>query len=584
MKLNFVIAILFTLFLNTTGIYYHLSQSANTSLSITHIDEITYLPQAIKSANGLSINSFYIEHSETIDQKKVITEHHSSITDVIFGNIAKLFNLSATTLGLVVDMLCSFFAYLIYISLFKKIFNRRLFYETCTWASLILPSLMSLDKLKLFPTQLSNTIYNVPIYRTLDLPILRGLYTQVSLLCFGIILNLLVSFVLQKNDRKKLILAGTLAGLSIHVYFFSWAASIAIGSLNLVLVNIKNLSSLRRSALDLISFLGPSLLSSTLGLWMIFFNESSLRKVCDLRVRNYWFLSPELLILLAALCLATILVKKENIKLATSLSFSTVACLLVFFFMNAQPALGCIISPFRFHLYTSLTLTGFFLCSAIIFTNRINQSIAKIFCTILLATLVLSQAQITLKKISRENDKDFKEAITELNSYEKDAVISVYPLRKINDAIARNYPIQATANIINMLTGRYLLSQAWTFPSSSVSTLEMAQRELLQNWIHSQKLDLVTPCSKIASKLTGDMLSLTWDFHIITREKLCEEIKSSKIRICNLLKSYKVDYVYIDNKDQLSSKKYLREVWSKGEIKIFRFKKDEAIKDLCGRM
>ena len=225
-------SILFAFILNLPSICLFFDSSGLSPHLFSDWDEPLYLPFAL-SLGKFSLHQIITGNLDlsAIHLPLAFPVPHN-LTDWLVGKAANILQFSPVQLGLFLDLLTSAISYFAFTVFFRALSSNYFAAECVAGIFLIFPWLLPFTQ-HLPPFNISNFII-VPEAGYVTLPILRSIYVQLSYPIWALALYLgLVS------DKSKF-LAGVISGLLAYIYFFSWAATISIISLILVLRFFKN--------------------------------------------------------------------------------------------------------------------------------------------------------------------------------------------------------------------------------------------------------------------------------------------------------------------------------------------------------
>ena len=584
-------AALFSVFVNLGSAFVLLRFGALHILSFSGVDELAYLPQSLKLASGHPPTFFHKELDTPYVPGANLLDSHSTPLDIAVGSLGNLLGFAPAELGFALDLICVFLCYLLFSKFFQLFAENKLYAEVAAIIALAIPRLFAIDGLFLLQSPFGEFVLNEKISVTSALPFVRGVYTQLSYLFYPMVLGLGSFAILNRYNLRAFFFSGLLAGLSIHLYFFAWAAGCLLIPVTacIYFLGARNWreGGWRSFLFGMLVFGIASLSGSLLGLYSILFGAGGLTTVDAPEVGWYWYFSPEVFFLLVSCLLCSWFSTSLSPKGRLIASICAGCFFLQLFFMNAQAALGVIISPFRIvSIYLQPIVTGLFTIVVFRFLERFQSNRLTMVTACLLLAVVFVPA--TRKHVEayhfKESWLDYELSKYLVENTEVDSVLAIWLTTGVLDFVPETYPLRLLPTTVAATSGRPILAQSWIIPRG-LDLAQLTGRELLLGWLYTGTPRFAVPCiEKIP--FPGDLLTLTWTGHLHIRKSMCELQEKKKLDKCVLLNSFTVDYVLWDLANRsipTEVEPFLSKVWqfSEGEAVLYRFDQDAAIRTLC---
>lgn len=588
--------LLFTVFLNSLEIYTFFSAEPQARYLYNGIDEIVYLPRSIKIAQGKSPHSYYYEHDVSLSTIDILTSQPSALLDWSVGSLALLFGLSPLCLGFVLDLLFGCVSYCVVCIFFKTFTEHQMNAEVATLVALLFPFHFALERYLQLPVPFPQIFTSSVLGQTSGLPVVRGIYTQVSYpLYFGALALLTRSLKIEGSHINSLFVSGILGGLLLLIYFFAWGSFAVIASGMLLfdtLLRRETIASRLRQLFSRCSrFFSGFLLGSLFGLYVMAVGTYTTKNYASAEFTRYWYFSSELLIqLIISLLFLFIARRDRGLKLLCMIDVVCFICQLAL--MNLQPLLATFISPFRFvQLYLNPIVAGSIGLALAEWLRRfpLTRRLRISLCIVL--GMAVGFKYFDFHKFDAQHDHRSADVqlITHIQ-YElpEDAVIALITFSfPFTQEMPQIYSWRAVPLYLNLATGRYVLHQGWMV-TSEITAEENFKRELLLGWLYSSRLQLQMPCP-LHVDLPGDLYFMTWTAHQIFREVDCKRAQSilQKENTCDLLKELKVDYVLVESDFPFSppaaAAQFFQRRWQStdGRYTLYSFSQQDAREAVC---
>ncbi len=581
-------------------------------LSMNSLDEGDYLSVAFSIGEQKPSFSFYYEHDSRVPLYKLLLEQPNRWIDYIVGGGAKLVGLTQVEVGLILDLVCVFLSSVIFLRLFQLLGCNLLSSLGCSLVVLLLPYVLVIPESGLLYylglDQLAGSRF---VDARLDsfpyIPVLRGIYTQLSYPLFGYCLFKSSQAIEGGGISKKSCFGlGSLCGILLYFYVYGWiAASFLCGGI-LVFSKAPCAPGLHSGVFKesvkraIFFFMGNCLLAAP-ALLMILFSQSSLIMSIQ-ELEKYWYLPIEYVFLLVlggsvlfgsarwALDMRT-WCNRGNRRTAIHLMVLCLVTELVF--SNFQPFFGLWLEPFHVGwLYTWPLLSGMcvYLISSFLRSTRWPRVLDGIFHgSIVLFSLGLLFSYMHFLSGSLSLRDDIESMSRYLDSYtpENSVVVAMPTEGSPADDVPR---ISAIPGMIRTLAHRKILFQ---LPSrfNSLPLTERFAREYLTNWLYQGRIGPLLACPPKEVPLPGDLFAWTRSVKALARRAEClvpptsQELRSA----CDLLQKFKVDYVLWDESYQMPISRPLQQfgsiVWTSDDnrFKLFHFDQKEALETECKR-
>lgn len=588
-------ALAFSILLNISSIYDYKRSGGASFRSFSEADELIYLPQALNTANGKTANAFYFEHSNEAPTSLAFNRP-TMFLEFGIGFLAKFFNLSPVEIGLVLDLICAFAAYLVFIFFFRLIAGCRLIAELGVFITLLIPWTFAIDQYFNIPIWWTEFLISSPIGQNGNVPILRGISTQISYPIWGCVLYATLCAISNPGHREKWTrIAGVLSGILIYVYFFAWLSSVAVFSV-LVVLNVREKEfpqTLSAIFHTLSLFFVYHILFAFYGiLASMSFGSDGFPTAAA--IGNYWYLSLEVVLILAivALIMYRFGVSQRNFILLSILVTCLVSQLVL---MNLQPIIKVAIAPYHFPQLYFQPLFGGVL--GVIICNKLFSSpflrkfmLACIYLLIVVAFYSISILRTNLFAKTAPSIAENEELVNYLNNSVSDtSVVALISFAlPFEEEAPPVFSWRAEPSLIYALTNLPIFHQYW-LAISGTSPEETIKRELALGWLFTGKPRLLWPCIDGDIDLPGDLFYLTWTSHLFLRKELCKATKEvrTSYSACEIVQDFKIDYVLWESEFDFQPIAHfdsiMKPVWQSSEerYKLYSFSKKNATRQFC---
>jgi hypothetical protein len=196
-------------------------------------DEPYYLPQPYQSAD-ISFEEFiHIEEGNLaiFSNPKIKLPHY--VLDVVVGKISTALGLSPVNLGIVLDLVCCFLGYILFLQILGIICGNSRYNDLGAIVGVAFPWLFSLEEL--FPGSFSIGSYTFFTSSHIGFPsnpLQRALFTQISVIGFLTVLSLGLSLGTRNHSRTKfyalLTATSLITGALLYAYFFAWLSAACV--------------------------------------------------------------------------------------------------------------------------------------------------------------------------------------------------------------------------------------------------------------------------------------------------------------------------------------------------------------------
>ena len=315
---------------------------------INDIDDQYYLTHAYNVGGFGTPVRYYAEHQLPMSRSEILLSYPNAIVDCVVGGLARWADLKPPSLGLLMDVitipLVFFFSCVLWYRLIEKV-------STAIFASLIqifLAGPFNIYQVDLFKISAFNGIISSGAIDLNHCPVLRSVYTQVSLPLF------LVSIILMLSATKTrdFIILGIVCGVQIYLYYFAFGASLIICAIYIFLNSFmrggevtESLSLRVKQALKQeCVFFAALLIVASFGFYILFTGSGPQTVLSDPLLYSYWFISGEAFTLLISAILIFRLVSDSKVR--RILSFLVAVTVSYLTIMNLQPILGITLTPF----------------------------------------------------------------------------------------------------------------------------------------------------------------------------------------------------------------------------------------------
>ena len=574
-------SLLFTLILNAGSIFVMFSTGPNSPSLFSDFDEPFYfsLARQVGAAPLLETLRTIPALPDSVMYRKVFYPH--SLIDILFGKILFYSGMPFTVFGLILDLLLPIFAYYLFVKFFRELNVNRWATECATIGVLAFPYLAAVTSYFHLPVHLG-FIESVPSGVYPCVPILRGIYTQMSILLYPLGLLLAAkAFKADRSDALRLFaFAGLCAGLSIYVYFYCWMALSGLIVLWILCDTLLYRQQVKEKFVQVLIFLATSILSALPGVLILhgvkntapsFIPQSAFNlvyvplEICGLLIclflsRKYWQYRP-------------VVAKLLTVLMACWLSIFLVPNLQ--FFLRA-PLLG-------FHFITFYFTP---LATGIIIAFILNRSFSKnilvaIYC-VLLASCVANY-----KSGWRNIDEQFIDLANFVNAnVAQDATIAATkyfsPRNRGNDIFTLSY--SALPYYIETLLQR----KSFLSPFKEGDSDEALKAELATGFYTLGNVVFTADClNRSDIKLPGD-LAIHFNVEVqLNWARFCERSKLLSYSICELIHQFPADYILVGLDSNTNIPEWYtwgaERIWESGthEIALYKVKSKALEQRFC---
>lgn len=545
------------------------------------VDERVYLKLAIERG---------IFKADTRDHNEVgIISHDvdhvpapNFITDIIVGSLANFFGASPQALGTILDLLCCLAAYLLVTQILRNLSGDSKWCEFGALFFVVAPFLFVLNSTE----SLRNLIGFPPAeYEVGGLPMLRGIYTQLSIVIFLCAWYAFSEFAVRRSTSIiTLVVAGILCGLTAYVYTFVWIAGASLIGIWIIATHLTCRRFTPKS-------IGAELAAFSIPFCLVSLPAISIARAASqelVSIERNWYWSWTIAIEFSVLAILQWRYR-ANRKLAGLFAVLVSCPALELLLLNLQPVLGVAIQPFHFSRFV---LHPVFSCVATVVVGMAFEatfpSLAWFRLRILFGT-ALAIATVALHALPVRalfQQDDTAELLTYLKTTSPDSVLAVMTdVAPFRPELGEGFSNRSFPNLIYSLSGRSLLHQSWYTPRERGT--DGVQRELLLGWLFSGRVQMVLPCPTSIAQ-PGDLIFGTWTAYLLNRKRFCEALERER-SVCQLLKTYRVDYVLRERFGDRTlpdpaSKRYFESVWKSsgtGNLELLAFDRAAAIEDSC---
>ena len=316
--------------------------------SINDIDDQLYLTHAINMGGYGAPVRYYAEHQQSGVLLELLLAYPNSIVDFVVGGLARLMKLSPPILGLMLDIITIPLVFFSCCILWYRLTERISIAIYATVIQVFLAAPLNIYQIDIFKIFAFDGAISSGAIGLNHIPVLRSVYTQLSLPFFLASISLLLGF---RKKWRDLVILGILCGSQIYIYYFAFAASIIICTILLffeIFEGAEREESIccraYRTLKRIFVFLVTALVVSSFGFYIIFSGSGPQTLLSDPLLHRYWFFSGEAVVILISSILIWRLVKEIRVRRVTSLLVAVSGGYLLI--MNFQPVLGIAFTPF----------------------------------------------------------------------------------------------------------------------------------------------------------------------------------------------------------------------------------------------
>lgn len=506
--------------------------------------------------------------------------------------LASAVGFNSATLGILLDLVCGFLAYLAAASFFSVMSNSKQA-EAASLVSLLFPWIAALSVFVPIPVGHPNLV-SIPHEFFPSLPIQRAVYTQISIPVSFWALSL-VGKSTHSLRLVPLVWAGTLSAALLYLYFFAWLYVGLLAALVVacepVIIKTDLIATIKRLfiysiVLGTASLPGLALLFKDGKVYTPGPSQSGLT-IAPVPYGDYWYLS--LVVVIGIILVGLFLVRQVRSQAASRRTFLSLLVLLTLIaeliLTNLQPLIGKWITPYHFTLfYLHPLLSGlmllvlFDLLKSAAAQRRLFQLIAGM--TGLFAVLITFRTHSALTRFA-----DTAELIEAVSKYtEPDTSFAVFPYSSdANDSRLISYMI--APYWVAALASRENFSD---FMGYSPLRIPFIKKEMYLGLIYKGEPALLGNCSIKVPEFPGDIISGASFFLQHSRLVDCEMAAAvlSIIQACDLISQFKIDYL-VHQASQARLPKVTKEattlLWQNDQYSLYRFDSDAFGDKHCAR-
>lgn len=563
-------------------------------------DEAHYL-SLLRDAERVTTQSLITwENGRLAVFDKLQTHIPHRLSDVFVGWVYKVSGVSITTFSILLDFTCISVSLLILTLCFSMLRGENV--NECSPVSLA--SAMAV----LFIPWLSSEIFHLlpdhigPMIRSKShngfpsFPVMRAVYTQLSLPLFFLGFLSIIRFVQSRGANRFALVASILcAAVLAYVYFFAWLALTFVVASFLFFGLLFRLLSLRP--------LLPSLLFGAVLYTLICFPAlqvlfpdgevfvpglASLNRALYVKSfhRQLWYFNPLEGLIVILLAWRVFRSRERILDPTVLLLFCMLAVLATKFpLMNLQPIIGRGLTPYHFPLfYLDPLLSGLFVAMCFRFVP--SARVQRMFLGVLAFTVLIVPVYrfIQLRRQTPEWSEE-RELLKYLEEESRVLNIVTMPFQE-----PFNYEDRVTFLLlpywIRTLTEHEMVMEFAIFDNDR---LRLMQYELLLGWIYGEKLGRIAYCpGPIGELYVEDLLQGAEAFFEWQRYWDCQlsreiELESS---LCSLLHQFPIDFILEQDGIPTSFEnisRFLSKSWSSsgGAYTLYEFDARAAQEEFC---
>jgi hypothetical protein len=571
------------------SLYFHIVSEGSSPASFTHVDEFYYLKLPSASFEGRVPFSDYSE-TPLLSFWETLGASPNMFINMSLGKISKELMLSPALLGILLDFFFIILAYQCFSWMFACLTVEDWHAELASLCCLCLPWIFIPGRYLESQVIFSQYLVFPPVSLNRFLPVMRGIYTQVSYPVIGICLGLFLRGLRPNSiDSRRVFIAAVLGGMSLFIYFFAWVALGAVMGIGLFTYLLsgfiqKNITT-SKFVLTLFQFIVFFILGSAAPIYII--ANSDLGGLARNEVvGQYWVVLPVTLLLVIAIGISYYK-RRESRVLLLLFSLLLSECVLY----NLQPLLKTILGVFHFpslFIYPFVTA-----CLLIIWMQYFSAEGRSrlLYRSSIVIVLFLVGIRVYGTLISQYRSHSSSYELQEVVQYmrsnmKKDDVISVLAF---NEAFSESTPTYFSHSLlpsmVTALSERFVLHQAWAMSNDKEYRVSDYERELLTAFLFSGRVETVWPCVYGTPPMPGDSFSLTRTAYLFYRASMCAENSGHEISICQLLGKYRVDYLLWEKNRGFLRPEVLNEnsitVFENKEFAVLQLQPEELRSTLC---
>lgn len=578
-------------------------------LSISGADEFVYLKMPELALRRHSYMGQYLEWEQTGKADITLFASPNQWLNYILGHLQFALALNMFELGLSLDVLSLLLSMVFLLNLIRMSGSSGPPVALAIVFALVLPKTMSIPFDVMFGPWGVKIVSAMPsAYR--DVPVLRGIYTQLSFV-FVLAISFLYfrSLFVRSRDRSNAILIGALAGLTYYFYFFAWACllcTIVSSYFVRLLVHHKF-----KSVFDIYDFIVTVLvcfLISSPGIYQTFSSSASRGLGTASFIGQNWLLPITPLVIFATTIIWMNSQRSTRAGMILCFIIMSFACAEIIT-PNLQPIMGVFLSPQHFRNYfLGPVLSG--LCAVFLFnvdwgllrlwfsreSLLFSGWVALISITFVCIALSCQQFQTALKSVPNrsvlaydgEKFRELAEVIhyLESNSEFGDVVSYMgYTKNRRNFPLSMGFEPSLVPSIVYSTTDRHVLLSLWVVEGNLQDELD---RQLLTYYLEMGELPSTEICENYSVQSKDSLFYSTGVSLEVRNRKKCQ-LYSSKIHdfnICELMGKFKVDLILHEGGLSSSPKSFAEFstllMHSKhSSYKLYRFDRTSFIKRIC---
>ena len=535
-------SLLFSLFLNAGSIFAMFSTGPSSPSLFSDFDEPFYfiLARQIGAAPLLETLRAIPALPDSVTYRKVFYPH--SFMDIPLGKILFYSGMPLTVFGLILDLLLPIFAYYLFVKFFRELDVNRWAAECAAIGVLAFSYLAAVTYYLHIPVHLG-FIESIPSGISDCVPILRGIYTQLSIPLFA--LGLLLTAKAFKTEPTKalrlFVSAGLCAGLSIYVYFYCWMALSGLIVCWIACEALLYRQQVKEKIFQLFIFSATSILSALPGVLILHGVKNGAPSLVPPNTFNLAYVPLEVCLLLICLFFSRKYWKHrpQAAKLLTVLMACWLSIFLVpnvQFFMKA-PLLG-----FHFIIFYFTPLATGLIIAVILNRSFSDKILHALYCLLLL--LCFSNYKVGWRSI----DAQFANLSTYVNSnIDKDATIVANEYFS-SHTVGKTY-FSFSSSVIPYYVETLLHRKSFLHNLKDNTSDAALKSQVSAGFYLLGNVGLTADC------LTTDEIHrrLPWDLSLhfmaevmLNWSRICERAKLLPYSTCDALHQFPVDYILFD--------------------------------------
>ncbi len=596
-------ALVFAFAINAAQLYVYWASQGNSPHSLQDVtDESLYLRIALDQGRFMPQEAIYVEHAKALPLVELLTHWRPDQTYSHFavGRLAVLLGLNVQQLNLLLDLACGTAGYITMYFLCALALgpSRLRLAELAAVTSLCLPWLSSLESLIDVHTLFPSVTAQIGSVQHTVLPIQEGVESQLSVVWMGLTLIAFVSCARDAFSRDlPLIALGAATGLGIYLYVLEWiAATVLILCLFLAApIFFGGRLEARRVPRALILFGASFLCASLPGLIQIqAIRETKHIFINDPATYRAAFYAPvEWLIILVAGGAMLWVLRGRLSLLAGCLSAAILATIVAeLCILNMQPLFGvATVGIFTVSLFTRPLLSA--LLVALLFLRFSEEKKYRAVLGASAAFIVMGSciANCWRTSLSTQQEGGLSQLISFVRQHvPQGSVIAMVTYERPFQAATREWDWRWQPSALAALTGTHLLKEPLGLEWGALSPEETISRELALGAVFTGIPKLIRGCAQEIVTEPKRMFFQQWIPVQLTRRFNCERARDAirDMDTCQALRSYAVDYVVWEEKFSLRKPDYFssaaRLAWrsTSGDIELFAFDRERAVREVCG--